>query len=35
VVWDTKVFSKNRARLIAGEASRQLLLAVIDQARGQ
>ena len=35
VVWDTKVFSKNRARLIAGEASRQLLRAVIDQARGQ
>jgi transposase len=34
-VWDEKVFSKNRARLIAGEASRQLLLAVIDQARGQ
>ncbi len=34
-VWDTKVFSKNRERLIAGEASRQLLLAVIDQARGQ
>jgi transposase len=34
-VWDAKVFSKNRARLIAGQASRQLLLAVIDQARGQ
>ncbi len=34
-VWDGKVFSKNRERLIAGEASRQLLLAVIDQARGQ
>jgi transposase len=34
-VWDEKVFSKNRARLIAGEASRQLLLAVIDQAHGQ
>jgi transposase len=34
-VWDVKVFSKNRERLIAGEASRQLLLAVIDQARGQ
>ena len=33
-VWDAKVFSKNRERLIAGEASRQLLLAVIDQARG-
>jgi hypothetical protein len=35
VVWDVKVFSKNRERLIAGEASRQLLLAVIDQARSQ
>src|SRR6266568_1246359 len=34
-VWDGKVFSKNRERLMAGEASRQLLLAVIDQARGQ
>ena len=34
-VWDEKVFSKNRARLIAGETSRQLLLAVIDQARAQ
>ncbi len=34
-VWDAKVFSKNRERLIAGEASRQLLLAVVDQARGQ
>jgi transposase len=34
-VWDVKVFSKNRERLIAGQASRQLLLAVIDQARGQ
>jgi transposase len=32
-VWDVKVFSKNRARLIAGEASRQLLLAVVEQAR--
>jgi transposase len=32
-VWDEKVFSKNRARLIAGEASRQLLLAVIEEAR--
>ena len=31
-VWDGKVFSKNRERLISGEASRQLLLAVIDQA---
>jgi transposase len=34
-VWDGKVFSKNRERLIAGEASRQFLLAVIAQARGQ
>jgi hypothetical protein len=32
-VWDEKVFSKNRARLIAGEASRQLLLAVVEEAR--
>jgi transposase len=31
-VWDGKVFSKNRERLMAGEASRQLLLAAIDQA---
>jgi transposase len=31
-VWDEKVFSKNRARLISGEASRQLLLAVIEEA---
>lgn len=34
-VWDVKVFSKNGERLIAGAASRQLLLAVIDQAREQ
>jgi transposase len=34
-VWDVKVFSKNRERLIAGEASRQLLLAVVDQAHGE
>jgi len=34
-VWDQKVFSKNRGRLIAGETSQQLLLAVIEQARGQ
>jgi len=32
-VWDEKVFSKNRARLIAGEASQLLLLAVVEQAR--
>jgi transposase len=31
-VWDEKVFSKNRARLIGAEASRQLLLAVIEEA---
>jgi IS5 family transposase len=34
-VWDVTVFSKNRERLIAGEASRQLLLAVVEEARGQ
>ena len=33
-VWDAKVFSKNRARLMAGETSRQLLLAVVEEARG-
>ena len=33
-VWDEKVFSKNRDRLIRGETSRQLLLAVVEQARG-
>jgi transposase len=33
-VWDEKVFSKNRARLIAGETGQQLLLAVIEEARG-
>jgi transposase len=32
-VWDVKVFSKNRARLIAGEASQLLLLAVVEEAR--
>jgi transposase len=32
-VWDEKVFSKNRARLIAGEASQRLLMAVIEEAR--
>jgi transposase len=32
-VWDEKVFSKNRARLIAGQASQQLLLAVIEEAQ--
>jgi transposase len=34
-VWETSVFSKNRERLIAVEASRQLLAAVADQAREQ
>jgi IS5 family transposase len=32
-VWDAKVFSKNRERLMAGQASQQLLLAVIAEAR--
>ena len=31
-VWDATVFSKNRERLIAGEASQRLLLAVVEQA---
>lgn len=34
-VWDEKVFSKNRGRLIAGEASQQLLLAVVEEAQAQ
>lgn len=34
-VWDETVFSKNRARLIAGEASRKLLLAVVEEAHRQ
>jgi len=34
-VWETSVFSKNRERLIAAEASQQLLLAVVEQARAQ
>ena len=33
-VWDVTVFTKNRERLIAGEASQQLLLAVVEEARG-
>ena len=33
VVWDVTVFTKNRQRLIAAEASQQLLAAVLDQAR--
>lgn len=32
-VWDVTVFTKNRERLIAGEASQQLLVAVLEQAR--
>jgi transposase len=32
-VWDVTVFTKNRERLIAGDASQLLLLAVVDQAR--
>ena len=32
-VWDVTVFTKNRERLIAGEASQQLLVAVLVQAR--
>ena len=33
-VWNSSVFSKNRERLIAAEASQQLLLAVVEEARG-
>ena len=33
-VWETSVFSKNRERLIAAEVSEQLLLAVVEEARG-
>jgi transposase len=32
-VWDVTVFTKNRERLIAGEVSQQLLLAVVEEAR--
>jgi transposase len=31
-VWDVTAFTKNRERLIAGEASQQLLLAVLEEA---
>lgn len=31
-VWDVTVFTKNRERLIAGEASQKLLLAVLEEA---
>jgi transposase len=34
-VWETSVFSKNRERLIAAQASQQLLVAVVEQAREQ
>lgn len=34
-VWETSVFSKNRERLIAAEASKQLLAAVVEQAGKQ
>lgn len=34
-VWDPTVFSKNRERLISGEASRKLLLAVVEEAHGE
>jgi transposase len=34
-VWETSVFSKNRERLIAAEASQQLLAAVVEQAQEQ
>jgi transposase len=32
-VWDATVFSKNRERLLSGEATVQLLAAVVEQAR--
>jgi transposase len=32
-VWDVTVFTKNRERLIAGAASQQLLLAVLEEAQ--
>jgi len=32
-VWNATVFSKNRERLIEGEASQRLLMAVVEQAR--
>jgi transposase len=32
-VWDVTVFTKNRERLISAEASQQLLVAVLEQAR--
>jgi transposase len=34
-VWDPTVFSKNRERLIAVQASRKFLLAVVEEAHGE
>jgi transposase len=34
-VWDVTVFTKNRERLIAGDVSQRLLLAVVEQAGAQ
>jgi transposase len=34
-VWDVTVFTKNRERLIAAEVSRQLLLAVLEEAHAR
>ena len=34
-VWDVTVFTKNRERLIEGEISERLLLAVVEQARAR
>jgi transposase len=34
-IWDVTVFTKNRERLIAGEVSERLLLAVVEQAHAQ
>lgn len=34
-VWDVTVFTKNRERLIGGAVSQQLLLAVVEEARGR
>jgi transposase len=34
-IWDVTVFTKNRARLIAGEVSERLLLTVVEQAHAR
>lgn len=34
-VWDVTVFTKNRERLISGQASQQLMVAVVEEAREQ